>query len=169
MKRDGRCPAHNNPQTLDIAFCDIKPNITITDKPPEAAFILLHPVELQRLGKLMRGGAFLRALMFRLCGDVFGKRDELLAARPIIGGIFDLERLDAELGIFFLQRLPDREEDLAELGFRESFAVEHLALEVRGALKACGIGRCRGHQARVAFEMGTLGEVLKVGDFCRAL
>ena len=65
-------------------------------------FIGLHPVELQRLGKLVRGGAFLGPGVLGLGGDVLGEADQLLAALPVVGGIFGLEDRDAELGVAFL-------------------------------------------------------------------
>ena len=48
----------------------------------------LHPIELQRFGKLVRGGAFLGPRVLGLRGDVLGERDQLLAALPVVGGVF---------------------------------------------------------------------------------
>src|ERR1700724_4490691 len=70
----------------------------------------------------MRGSAFLRPCALRLGRDIFGESDQLLTALPVVGGIFRAQGRDAELGIFFLQCLPNRKENLTKLRLREAIA-----------------------------------------------
>jgi hypothetical protein len=171
-----RAEIARNPQ---IAFRAIKPlgkngSERLTPRREALDRHTLHPVDAQRLGELMRGGAFLRPRALRLGGDIFRKRDQLLTAHPIVGGIFRVQGGDAELGIFFLKSLPDREENLPELRVGEAialfiFACEHLALEIGGALEARGIGCGRSHQARIVAIGEAFREILEIGDLCGAL